>query len=184
VEYRASQGLTGQSFLVRRLKEARRKPQKHPVAVPENWHARAVVDGQVAAGSMCGLVEWSEESTLSWDSPAVNRRCAACANRVDHPSPYGDDDLWHKNGFDANRLCVVCSTPAAGVFTGPHAMLSVRHQHGAVQSVASKVVAVHQRCVAEAEAIALEQGYEWTIPPHTSPNSTLVSGSGRSRSVA
>src|ERR1700722_20469982 len=91
----------------------------------EGWHARAVIDGRVAPTSMCGMFTWRDAAPVRpWDAPALGQRCNACDARIANPSPFGEDDLWDKNGLECVSLCVVCSKPAASAVTGPHAVLS------------------------------------------------------------
>jgi hypothetical protein len=165
VDYRASPASTGMSFTEVASGRTKKKVKLGATAKDSYWHARALSEDQVSPTSLCGLYEWSDTATMTWDDPTIRDRCAACVQKVSHPSPYGDDDLWEKNGFNRLRLCIVCGIPAAGFRSGPHAVLSLRKGHGRTETVASQVVAVHHRCVAEAEAIAHEQGYEWKWPP-------------------
>jgi hypothetical protein len=119
----------------------------------------------VGSTSLCGLYEWSEPSLVSWDDPTLDDRCHSCHEKVLHPSPFGAEDLGHKNGFERLSLCIVCGAPAAGDMAGPHAEISWRRNHGDRYSVATRLVAVHDRCAADGEAIAHRQGYGWEFDP-------------------
>lgn len=135
-------------------------------AAAEHWHARAVIDGRVAPTSMCGMFTWRDAAPVrSWDDAGLGRTCKACNAKIVNPSPFGEADLWDKNGLECFTLCVVCSTPAASHMTGPHAVLSRPKRHGLLRTNASKLVAVHDRCKEEGAAIARQQGYIWEVPP-------------------
>jgi hypothetical protein len=132
----------------------------------EHWHARAVIDDQVSPKSMCGLFTWRDAAPVRpWDDRGLGQRCNVCYAKIVNPSPFGDADLWDKNGLECLSLCVVCSRSAASHITGPHAVLSRPKRDGLLRSNASKLVAVHGRCKDEGAAIARQQGYVWESPP-------------------
>lgn len=74
---------------------------------------------------------------------------------------YGQSDLMERNGVERVSLCIVCSEPAASYMTGPHGVISKRTERG---GRISQLVAVHERCVEQAAALAEEHGCEWDFP--------------------
>jgi hypothetical protein len=129
------------------------------------WHARQLIDGKPSPQSLCGIFTWTEGQavpTVSWRARRVKPRCAACQDKVDHPSAFAENDLWDKNGSRCLDLCVVCSQPAASHVTGPHGVLSRTFRGG---HVSNQLVAVHEGCQEQAASLAQEQGYGWQFPP-------------------
>jgi len=134
--------------------------------VADHWHARAVIDGLVAPTSICGVFTWRSAAPVRpWNDSGFGLRCNACQAKIADPSPFGEADLWDKNGLECGSLCVVCARPAASYITGPHAVLSRSKGHGLLRTKESKLVAVHDRCKNEGAAIARQQGYLWEAPP-------------------
>ena len=134
--------------------------------VADHWHARAVIEGQVAPTSICGVFSWRSAAPVRpWTDSGLGLRCNACQAKIADPSPFGKTDPWDKNGLECASLCVVCSRPAASHITGPHAVLSRSKGHVCCVPKESKLVAAHDRCKKEGEAIARQQGYLWEAPP-------------------
>jgi len=89
--------------------------------VADHWHARAVIDGLVAPTSICGVFTWRSAAPVRpWNDSGFGLRCNACQAKIADPSPFGEADLWDKNGLECGSLCVVCARPAASYITGPH----------------------------------------------------------------